>query len=230
MHKYGDVRDTDRRRKHVSELQDGEDWKDNRILPEANAKWPTCLIICPAPVVGNWQREFETWGYFELGFFTGERNERREVLRDFKMGRLDVCMLRFIFSDLRTESSVVITTPALARKDIDLIFDLPFSIIIVDEVHNVKNPLSKTSKAFNSFDCLIRFGLTGTAIQNDYMELWTILDWTHPGMLGSKKQWRGFVANPLKAGQSRGSSEDVRAKAVVSAHDDQLEIDVISGP
>jgi DNA excision repair protein ERCC-6-like 2 len=110
----------------------------------------------------------------------------------------------------------VISTPTLARADIALLSDLPFSCIILDEVHNVKNPGSKTSIAFSTFDCKVRFGLTGTAIQNDYMELWTILDWTSPGMVGSRKQWRGFVARPLMEGQSKGASEEVRTKAMVS--------------
>lgn len=60
MHKRGDSRDVDRRRNHVARLQKGKDWKDNRTLPPANADWPTCLIIAPSSVVGNWEREFET--------------------------------------------------------------------------------------------------------------------------------------------------------------------------
>ena len=63
MQKYGDERDLDRRRKHVSDLQDGKDWKERRKLPPANAKWPTCLIIAPSSVVHNWEREFNTVGY-----------------------------------------------------------------------------------------------------------------------------------------------------------------------
>jgi hypothetical protein len=90
MRKHGDKRDEDRRRKHVSSLQDGQDWRRNRILPKANAKWPTCLIVCPAPVVGNWQRELETWGYFEVGLYTESKKERKEVLKDFAWGRLDI--------------------------------------------------------------------------------------------------------------------------------------------
>jgi len=59
MNKHGDKRDLDRRRTYVSDLQDGEDWQIKRILPPANAKWPTCLIIAPSTVVHNWEREFE---------------------------------------------------------------------------------------------------------------------------------------------------------------------------
>lgn len=61
MKKTGDKRDIDRRRKHVSRIQDtSQDWKKRRVLPPANAMWPTCLIIAPSSVVGNWGREFET--------------------------------------------------------------------------------------------------------------------------------------------------------------------------
>lgn len=60
MGKTGDSRDIDRRRKHVSRLQDGVEWKQKRRLPKANATWPTALIIAPSSVVPNWEREFET--------------------------------------------------------------------------------------------------------------------------------------------------------------------------
>jgi DNA excision repair protein ERCC-6-like 2 len=59
MRKHGDNRDIDRRRKHVSALQDEDDWIERRILPPADATWPTCLIIAPASVVRNWEREFK---------------------------------------------------------------------------------------------------------------------------------------------------------------------------
>jgi SNF2 family DNA or RNA helicase len=108
MKKHGDERDVDRRRNHVSNLQDGPQWRKRRTLPPANKTWPTCLIIAPTSVVPNWEREFETvssdyqrnkvtishtvakWGYFEVGSYTGSKKEREDVLTDFKMGRLDV--------------------------------------------------------------------------------------------------------------------------------------------
>ena len=62
MRKNGVITDKDRRRKHVSKLQDGEAWKKRRELPPADATWPTCLIIAPSTVVHNWERELETVG------------------------------------------------------------------------------------------------------------------------------------------------------------------------
>ncbi|KAI6102851.1 RAD26-like SNF2 family DNA-dependent ATPase [Pisolithus sp. B1] len=199
MKKYGDVRDVDRRRKHVSQLQDRPEWADRRTLPPANATWPTCLIIAPSSVVPNWEREFQTWGYFEVGVYTG--SQREDVLTDFRMGRLDI----------------MITSFDLARRDITLLEDLAWSTIIVDEVHRVKNPRSKITEAYNRFACIRRFGLTGTAIQNSYSELWTILDWMNPGKLGTSKQWKGYVVRPLTIGQSIKATEEERSKALAVA-------------
>ncbi|KAH7882176.1 P-loop containing nucleoside triphosphate hydrolase protein, partial [Phlebopus sp. FC_14] len=201
MKKYGDKRDLERRRNYVSKLQDGREWKEKRTLPPADAAWPTCLIIAPSSVVPNWEREFTTWGYFEVGCYTGLPAQREQVLMDFKMGRLDV----------------VLTSFDLARRDISLLDELPWTTIFVDEVHRIKNPRSKISEAYNRFACMRRFGLTGTAIQNSYNEMWTILDWTNPGKLGTNKQWRGFVVKPLTIGQSTNATEEERTKALTIA-------------
>lgn len=62
MKKQGHQSDIDRRRKHVSRLQDGVEWEMHRRLPPANKTWPTCLIVAPSSVVPNWERELETVG------------------------------------------------------------------------------------------------------------------------------------------------------------------------
>ncbi|KAF7373355.1 DNA excision repair protein ERCC-6-like 2 [Mycena sanguinolenta] len=174
MKKDGVKTDRKRRREHISALQETKEWRKSKTLPPANATWPTCLIIAPSSVVPNWEREFKTWGYFE-----------------------------------------VLTSLDLARQDIEDLMDLDWSCIFVDEVHTVKNPASKTSLAYNAFECLCRFGLTGTAIQNTYDELWTILDWTNPGAVGTLSQWRSFVSKPLKNGQSTNAADAERARAVI---------------
>lgn len=110
----------------------------------------------------------------------------------------------------------VVTSFEIALRDIDLLDDLPWSLVIVDEVHRVKNSRSGTTRALHQFQSGVRFGLTGTAIQNNYTELWTILDWTNPKMLGSSAQWKGFVVHPLTVGQSVKASEEQRIQAIVS--------------
>ncbi|EKM76213.1 hypothetical protein AGABI1DRAFT_63554, partial [Agaricus bisporus var. burnettii JB137-S8] len=194
MRKSGVIIDKDRRRKHISNLQDLDAWRERRHLPPANDTWPTCLIIAPTTVVHNWERELETWGYFEVGLYNGSRKEREPVLRDFKMGSFDI-----------------------ARKDIDLLDTLAWDCVFVDEVHRVKNVWSKLTLALHQFACSRRFGLTGTTIQNSYQEMWTILDWTNPGRLGTSRQWQKYVVKPLTAGQSAAATEEERAQAQMVA-------------
>ncbi|KAL9710545.1 hypothetical protein Ac2012v2_006079 [Leucoagaricus gongylophorus] len=201
MCKSGVVTDKDRRRKHVSRLQDRTAWTERRELPPADSRWPTCLIIAPSTIVPNWERELATWGYFEIGLYAGGRKEREPVLHDFRMGRLDI----------------VVTSFEIARKDIDLLDSLPWSCIFVDEVHRVKNVSSKLTLALHQFTSGRRFGLTGTMIQNSYQEMWTILDWTNPGQLGTSRQWYRLVVKPLTTGQSAAATEEERAKAQMVA-------------
>jgi SNF2 family DNA or RNA helicase len=150
--------------------------------------------------------------------YNGSPKEREPVLNDFKMGRLDVgtCM-RSLNSDSSADRfGIVLTTFDLARRDIENLCDLAWTCVIVDEVHRVKNESSKITNAFHQFACPRRFGLTGTAIQNSYQELFTILDWTNPGRLGTSKQWRGYVSKPLTLGQSASATEEERVKGMAS--------------
>jgi len=97
------------------------------------------------------------------------------------------------------------------RADIELLQELPFSCIFVDECHNAKEITSKTYQSLKSFACTVRFGMTGTALQNKYEELWTILDFAVPGKLGKIDEWKHFVAAPLRNGQRREATDKERA-------------------
>jgi len=234
MKKTGTARDIDRRRNKVSRLQDGSRWKKNRQLPPANKYWPTCLIIAPSSVVPNWEREFET--------VSSMRSSRPSIIWSSIVGLLrsrclygqhswtSTCVARFqiwearcrsvIYCDSKIiwveNSNVVITSFDLARGDIELLDNLAWSVVIIDEVHRLKNKKSKLAAAFSRFTCMRRFGLTGTAIQNSYDEMWAIADWTTPGLLGGHRQWRNTVSKPLRAGQSSKATEEERTITIVS--------------
>jgi SNF2 family DNA or RNA helicase len=196
------------------------------------------------------------WGYFEVGAYIGTQGERERVLNDFILGRLDVgsSNLSEAFKTFLSEIIVmaVVTSFDTARRSVSLLDNLPWTVLIVDEAHRLKNPKSSTTRALASFywpesrtvpghvaeltpasetrsstsqslwaqssspiprTGPIRIALTGTAIQNSYMELWTLLDWANPGSVGTERQWRKMVANPLAAGQARGCKEEERLRA-----------------
>ncbi|CAD6971939.1 unnamed protein product [Tilletia controversa] len=142
--------------------------------------WPTALVVCPSSVVENWSREFDMWGWFE--WKTLDMKNLKEVLKDFDNGRLDV----------------IIATHDFVTNHIEEIGLKSFGCLIVDEVHRVKNADAARTKAYQSFQCKARFGLTGTAVQNDFGELHTMLDWSNPGRVGNKRQWDRTINMPLQ--------------------------------
>jgi SNF2 family DNA or RNA helicase len=201
MEKTGSSRDVGRRRRHVAKLQDLPAWRKRRELPLANETWPTALIVAPSTVVGNWEREFETWGYFEVGVYTGLPKVREQVLNNFKLGRLDISMYclasDFVCCLTFRHPALVVTSFETARNDIEHLNNLAWTFVFVDEAHRMKNPSSILTRTFTTFQCRMRIALTGTAIQNTYAELWTLLDWTNPGEVGTYDEWRKVSMSTL---------------------------------
>ncbi|KOS23074.1 DNA excision repair protein ERCC-6-like 2 [Escovopsis weberi] len=79
--------------------------------------------------------------------------------------------------------------------------------VIADECHRLKDSYSQTTRAMMEVNALCRIGLTGTAIQNKYEELWTLLDWTNPGHFGSAGEWSNAITKPLTVGQSHDATK-----------------------
>ncbi|KAN0061573.1 hypothetical protein ACQY0O_006420 [Thecaphora frezii] len=189
MQKTGFESDADRRIEAVRSGRQGAGYQ------KANATWATGLIICPSSVIDNWRDELETWGYFEHAAFTGVK--AKAALEAFRRGRLDL----------------LITSHETAAMNIAELESLDLSCVLIDEAHKLKNPGSQMTRAMHRFQCPVRLSLTGTAIQNSYRELYTLADWTNPGLLGTVKEWQREIEDPLKMGQRRDASEEQLADA-----------------
>ncbi|SJX61041.1 related to RAD26-DNA repair and recombination protein [Sporisorium reilianum f. sp. reilianum] len=189
MGKTGREEDADRRIEAVRSDRQRSDYH------RADAIWPTCLIICPSSVIDNWRHELDTWGYFEHAAYTGTR--AKDALESFRRGRLDI----------------LVTSHETASLSIEHLRDLDLSCVLIDEAHKLKNPSSQMTQAMQTFRCKARFALTGTAIQNTYRELYTLADWTNPGLLGTVKEWIAEIEDPLKHGQRRGADPERIADA-----------------
>ncbi|XP_072024091.1 uncharacterized protein [Amphiura filiformis] len=163
-----------------------------RRLPEFLQKQLKCsktqstdvyLIICPNAVLYNWLDEFETWTYCTAGKYHGK--ERGETLLKAMRGKLDV----------------VLTTYETYRIYLDEIHRVPWSAVFVDEVHKIKAPSSQITEALKKVNTLRRYGLSGTALQNQMTELWCILDWAKPDCLGPLYDFKHEFENVINRGQ-----------------------------
>ncbi|GAA5973582.1 hypothetical protein JCM11641_007134 [Rhodosporidiobolus odoratus] len=166
----------------------------------------TCLIVCPASVVHNWEREFQTWGYFDIAIYAGSGKEKKACLERFDRGYVDVV--------IGSVESIRNGIEELSRRD--------FSIVVCDEAHKLKNPSSETTKAMHLFPTKLRYGLTGTAVQNRLSEFWCVLNWVVPGRVGTHGQWHDLLDRPLKYAQKVDATDEQlvtgrsRAQALVT--------------
>ncbi|MBB5891829.1 DEAD/DEAH box helicase [Kutzneria kofuensis] len=139
------------------------------------AAGPT-LVVCPASLLGNWERE----------------------IRRFAPG---VPVRRFHGSarDLADVDGFVLTTYGTMRLDAEELGAVPWDLVVADEAQHVKNARSATAKALRTIKSGVRVALTGTPVENTLFELWAILDWATPGLLGSQAAFRRRWAKPIEA-------------------------------
>ncbi|MEU5464990.1 DEAD/DEAH box helicase [Streptomyces althioticus] len=135
------------------------------------------LVVCPASLLGNWEREV---GRFAPG---------TPVRRYHGPGRtLDGAGEGF-----------VLTTYGTMRLDAARLGAHPWGLVVADEAQHVKNPHSSTAKALRQIGARARIALTGTPVENNLSELWAILDWTTPGLLGTHGAFRKRWIAPVEA-------------------------------
>ncbi len=135
------------------------------------------LVVCPATLLSNWQRE-------------AERFAPSVTVRRYHGGGRD---LDHVASD-----EVVLATYGVVRRDRDALADVDWGLVVADEAQHVKNPLSRTARELRHIPGGTRLALTGTPVENRLTELWAILDWTVPGLLGPLEDFRHRVAVPVE--------------------------------
>lgn len=159
--------------------------------------YPRVLIICPGGLMENWQHELDRWGWWHVYRYHGTGAEKESALAAAESGRLEIMM----------------TTYDTYMHGQDSVNCIRWDCVIADECHYIKNHKSQISQAMNKVNALCRIGLTGTAIQNRYEELWVLLNWTNPGAVSSLASWKRRICVPLKLGQSHDASNSQLARA-----------------
>jgi len=143
------------------------------------------LVVCPASLLGNWEAEIRRFapGVDVRRFHGGQRS-----LEELTSG------------DARPDPGFVLTTYGTLRRDAATLAGVPWGMVVADEAQHVKNARSATSRALRSVPSSARVALTGTPVENNLTELWAILDWATPGLLGSRQAFRKVWAGPIESG------------------------------
>ncbi|CAK7244712.1 MAG: TATA-binding protein-associated factor mot1 [Sporothrix thermara] len=156
------------------------------------------LVVCPPTLSGHWAQEIRTYAPFlSVAAYIGSPNERK-ALKD-SLGQTDI----------------VITSYDVCRNDIDVLEKHSWNYVILDEGHLIKNPRTKISMAVKKLASNHRLILTGTPIQNNVLELWSLFDFLMPGFLGAEKVFMDRFAKPIAASRfSKASSKEQEAGAL----------------
>jgi len=147
------------------------------------------LVVCPASLLGNWEAEINR-------FAPGT------PVRRFHGAQRDLSGLSAADQglDLPVDAGFVLTTYGTMRRDATVLAEVAWDLVVADEAQHVKNARSSTARALRGIPSRARVALTGTPVENNLTELWAILDWAIPGLLGSRNAFRKVWAGPIESG------------------------------
>ncbi|XP_044743885.1 DNA repair and recombination protein RAD54B-like, partial [Chrysoperla carnea] len=138
------------------------------------------LIVTPSSLVKNWQNEFEKWlGKYKI----------RTFIVDAKNRPKDYVRMEYI--------PVVIISYEMLIRHFDDLTNIKFDLVICDEGHRLKNGSIKAATMLSSLACERRILLTGTPIQNDLQEFYTLVNFINPNYLGTHFEYRQYYEDPI---------------------------------
>ncbi len=140
------------------------------------------LVICPMSLVGNWQREAQRFA------------PELVVHVHHGAGRLSGAEL----AEVTGRSDLVLTTYSLVARDAEVLGALRWGRIALDEAQNIKNSGARQTQAVRRLVAAQRVALTGTPVENRLVELWSIMSFLNPGLLGSEQVFRERFAVPIE--------------------------------
>jgi len=167
----------------------------------ADAPLPS-LVVCPSTLVSHWEAEIQKFCQDRVTTLRliGPSNERKK-LRDNVKG-----------------VNVVITSYEVIRNDVDYFSDpdVVWNYCILDEGHIIKNPKAKLTLAVKNVRALHRLILSGTPIQNNVLELWSLFDFLMPGFLGQQADFNAMYSKPILQSRDAKASSEAQESGILA--------------
>lgn len=159
------------------------------------------LLVCPTSVLGNWLREAARFTpKLRVLVHHGPTRPRGEDL-----------------AREAAESDLVLTSYGVMARDAEALAELPWARVVCDEAQNIKNSRTKQAGAVRTIPATSRIALTGTPVENHLGELWSILDFANPGLLGSREAFEKGVASRVHRDLAKDPGKAVAALRRVTA-------------
>jgi SNF2 family DNA or RNA helicase len=160
---------------------------------QANGKRPV-LLVCPTSVIGNWQKE--------IGRFTPDL----PIMAHHGIARARGAA----FKREAGKHAIVVSSYALLQRDFEILKDVEWAGVILDEAQNIKNPETKQARAARSLKSDYRIALTGTPVENNVGDLWALMEFLNPGFLGTQTEFKRTFFVPIQAQRDAESAERLK--------------------
>jgi SNF2 family DNA or RNA helicase len=152
------------------------------------------LLVCPMSLVGNWQREAARFApELRLHVHHGAERARGKA-----------------FAAAVAEADLVVTTYAIAARDAAALSTLDWHRLVVDEAQAIKNAATKQAVALRKLPARHRIAVTGTPVENRLADLWSIMEFVNPGLLGSARRFKERYAEPVERRGDEQAAERLR--------------------
>ena len=148
------------------------------------------LLVCPTSLMYNWQRE--------AAKFTPDL---RVMLHHGPGRRRDA-----VFHAAAAEQQLVVTSYGTMLRDAGFLGDVHWRAVILDEAQNIKNPVARQARAARNLPADHRVALTGTPVENHVGDLWSIMEFLNPGLLGTQAQFRRNYFVPIQADRDQAAA------------------------
>ncbi len=145
----------------------------------------TSIVVVPTSLIYNWCAEVHKFAPdMTITAVVGNKTERQNLIKE------------------GISSDILVTSYALIRRDIDEYKTFSFRYCILDEAQHIKNPASQAAKAVKQLVSNHRLALTGTPMENNLTELWSVFDFILPGYLGSHTKFADKYEVPISKGEA----------------------------
>ncbi|MBQ4860383.1 DEAD/DEAH box helicase [Pseudoalteromonas sp. MMG013] len=150
------------------------------------------LIVCPTSLVSNWQNEFKRFAP-HLTLTTVHGSDREKTLERVHTARF------------------ILTTYPLLKRDLHYYKGLKFDSIVLDEAQYIKNESAQVSKCVKQLQAEFKLCLSGTPVENNLLELKSLLDFVMPDVLGTKQQFKHYFQIPIEKEQDIARANELKA-------------------
>jgi superfamily II DNA or RNA helicase len=171
------------------------------------------LVICPPAVLGNWAAESARFTRgLKVSVHHGPRRAEGESIA--KMAAL---------------ADLVLTTYATAVRDIEALSGIEWRRVVVDEAQVIKNHTSDTARELRRLNAHSKLAMTGTPVENGLGDLWAILDWTNPGLVGGRTAFIENLSRNTTPAPVESEDQETPAPAAPVRHSEENALRALNG-